>query len=234
MIILINVWFLRSPGVSLFVYRITPYIFPYTYYPLSLLLRMLDVKFTGLYFILGILIAGGVTNGDTRLKSAELFNPNSGVICPVADLPEVTWSFTSCNGLQCGNADQSQSRYVKMIDCAYIVSPRKIKPFFFNRTLFVCRSRLCTRFEPNGTFSPTAVRLIHQRAAHICWPQPSGEVLLMGGFFSKTTTEMVAADGSSSTADFNLAHDTEWVKGNKVLNPIALVANSLFGIVWNL
>ena len=124
MIILINVWFLRSPGVSLFVYRITPYIFPYTYYPLSLLLRMLDVKFTGLYFILGILIAGGVTNGDTRLKSAELFNPNSGVICPVADLPEITYSFTSCNGLQCGGW---QSRYGLCKFC----SPKKINPPFF-------------------------------------------------------------------------------------------------------
>jgi len=127
----------------------------------------------------GVLIAGGVTGLDssTGLKSAELFNPNTGETCPVGDLPKITYHFSSCNGLQCGGAATSY--------------------------------RSCTRFEPNGTFSQTSVYLNKDRSAYVCWPFPSGEVLLMGGYFSKTTTELVAADGSSSTPNFTLAHDTD-------------------------
>ena len=59
----------------------------------------------------GILIAGGVTGLDssTRLKSAELFNPNTGETCSVGDLPKITLHFSSCNNLKCGGAE---SRYV--------------------------------------------------------------------------------------------------------------------------
>ena len=71
---------------------------------------MLNVRMSGLYFIIGILIAGGVATGSTTyLKSAELFNPNTGETCSVGDLPKITLHFSSCNNLKCGGAE---SRYV--------------------------------------------------------------------------------------------------------------------------
>jgi len=68
--------------------------------------------------------------------------------------------------------------------------------------------RSCDKFEANGTFSPTAVTLLQKRRDHLCWGLPSGEVLLMGGHYSYTTTERVSSDGSSSSADFTLPYST--------------------------
>jgi len=68
--------------------------------------------------------------------------------------------------------------------------------------------RSCVKFEADGTFSPTAVTLLQKRRDHLCWGLPSGEVLLMGGDYSGTTTERVSSDGSSSSADFTLPYST--------------------------
>ena len=68
--------------------------------------------------------------------------------------------------------------------------------------------RSCLQFEANGTFSYSAVTLLQKRWYHLCWPLPTGEVLLMGGEYSANTTERVSANVSSSSADFNLAYDT--------------------------
>ena len=38
---------------------------------------------------------------------------------------------------------------------------------------------------------------------------PAGEVLLLGGLHSSTSTERVSADGSSSSTDFTLPYETE-------------------------
>ena len=69
-------------------------------------------------------------------------------------------------------------------------------------------SQSCVKFESNGTFTPLPVSLTEERDAHLCWSLPSGEVLLLGGFRSPTTTERVSTDGSSSSADFTLPYDT--------------------------
>ena len=66
----------------------------------------------------------------------------------------------------------------------------------------------CVRYG-NGTFTPLPVRLGQKRDGHMCWGLPSGEVILMGGDNSKTTTERVSADGSSSSPDFNLQYETQ-------------------------
>ena len=66
--------------------------------------------------------------------------------------------------------------------------------------------RSCVKFEANGTFTPLTVSLVEERNYHLCWGLPSGEVLLLGGQMSMTTTERVSADGSSSSADFPLEY----------------------------
>ena len=68
--------------------------------------------------------------------------------------------------------------------------------------------RSCVKFGGNGTFTPLPVSLVEERISHLCWSLPSGEVLLLGGWSSPTTTERVSADGSSSSADFTLPYDT--------------------------
>ena len=68
--------------------------------------------------------------------------------------------------------------------------------------------RSCVKFQGNGTFTPLPVRLVEERVGHLCWGLPSGEVLLLGGYGSPTTTERVHTDGSSSSADFTLPYDT--------------------------
>ena len=66
-------------------------------------------------------------------------------------------------------------------------------------------SRSCAKFESNGTFTPLPVSLVEDRAQHLCWSLPSGEVLLLGGSNSDSSTERVSADGSSSSEDFKLS-----------------------------
>ena len=67
----------------------------------------------------------------------------------------------------------------------------------------------CVRFQGNGTFSQVPVLLVEERAAHLCWGLPTGDVILFGGRYSKRTTERVSSTGLSSSPDFNLPYDTK-------------------------
>ena len=66
----------------------------------------------------------------------------------------------------------------------------------------------CVKFESKGAFTKLPVSLVEQRYIHLCWSLPSGEVLLLGGYGSPTTTERVSTDGSSSSVNFTLPYDT--------------------------
>ena len=76
----------------------------------------------------------------------------------------------------------------------------------------------CFRFDGEGTFTTTSVTLTKTRQHHLCWALPSGEVLLLGGYHSKSLTERVSADGSSSMVDFNLPYDVEYVLNLMISN----------------
>ena len=65
--------------------------------------------------------------------------------------------------------------------------------------------RSCSRFD-GRTFQTTSVTLKQDRRYHLCWPLRSGQVLLLGGIDSQSTTERLTADGTSSTADFDLPY----------------------------
>ena len=67
----------------------------------------------------------------------------------------------------------------------------------------------CLRLNPlTGSFSATSVELEHRREQHLCWEQEEGAVLLLGGRISRSSTERVTSDASSSSPSFSLIYDT--------------------------
>ena len=64
--------------------------------------------------------------------------------------------------------------------------------------------RSCLKFGPLG-FVKATVSLKQQRSWHLCWNVPEG-VLLLGGSYSPSTTELVLRDGSTSVSKFDLSH----------------------------
>ena len=83
---------------------------------------------------------------------------------------------------------------------------------------FNSEGKSCSWFDGVGTFTALPVSLKEERAQHLCWLLPSGEVLLLGGGHSTTTTERLSADGTSSTADFDLPYDIKFVLILKINN----------------
>ena len=55
--------------------------------------------------ISGILIVGGKSSGSSYLRSAEVFNPDTGLTCSVGDMPEPRFYASLCHGLVCGGWD---------------------------------------------------------------------------------------------------------------------------------
>ena len=64
----------------------------------------------------------------------------------------------------------------------------------------------CEKFDGVSSFTSLPVRLAKSRLHHLCWGLKSGDVLLLGGWYSEKTTERVSADGSSSKLDFKLPY----------------------------
>ena len=62
----------------------------------------------------------------------------------------------------------------------------------------------CLKFDGEN-FTTTEVTLANERSHHICW-SVGDDVLLLGGFKSPDTTEIVEADGFSSSPSFNLVY----------------------------
>ena len=57
--------------------------------------------------ISGILIVGGLLAGSSYLRSAEVFNPDTGLTCSVGDMPEPRIRPSMCHGLVCGGWDDN-------------------------------------------------------------------------------------------------------------------------------
>ena len=51
--------------------------------------------------------------------------------------------------------------------------------------------------------------LLYPRYAHTSWVRPDGAVILIGGDFSRTTTEVLNSDGGSSRS-FDLLHESSY------------------------
>ena len=77
--------------------------------------------------------------------------------------------------------------------------------------MFNEQNKTCSYFEADSlTFSALPLTLIESRVQHLCWQLRSGDILLLGGWYSGTTTERLGFNGSSSTADFDLAYNVRY------------------------
>ena len=133
------------------------------------------------YLISGFLIVGGYRSQN--LGSAEIFNPAIDQSCPVGDLIKARHAHTLCNRMVCGGFSDDTSKS-------------------------------CELFDPSSTFKSLPVTLLQRRSYSLCWGLTNGDVLLLGGiewneninfWESLETTERVSADGSASSAAFNLS-----------------------------
>lgn len=132
---------------------------------------------------LNVIIAGFLITGGSPIATAgnsvEVYNPHSGSHCKLPDLPDKRFYHSYCGHLLCGGEYSSSTL------------------------------QSCLLFNPTtGQFTTTSVTLRQWRWSHLCWGGEDGDVLLMGGWYSKNTTELVSADGSTSSNSFTLKYDT--------------------------
>merc|ERR1712131_279747 len=66
----------------------------------------------------------------------------------------------------------------------------------------------CIKFE-DGSWTTLTDNLVEQRFAQSSWVSPDGDILLIGGDLSPTTTEIVYQNGTSIRS-FDLKYDTRW------------------------
>ena len=116
----------------------------------------------------------------TDLNFAEIFNPVTRRTCSVGNLKQTRSSPSMCNNMVCGG---------------------------WTRRTGGLKS--CEKFDGISSFTSLPVRLVERRYRHLCWGLKSGDVLLLGGSSSETTTERVSADGSSSKLDFKVPYEIE-------------------------
>lgn len=131
-------------------------------------------------------IAGFIISGGSsgsRLRSAEVFNPVTGHSYPVGDLLHPRSHAPMCNNMICGGSDSHDV------------------------------SRSCEMFDGSSSFTRLPVTLLKRRFDHLCWGLKTGEIILFGGKHSKKTTERISADGSSSSLNFTLPHNTRHACG---------------------
>ena len=67
--------------------------------------------------------------------------------------------------------------------------------------------RNCIKFEA-GPWTTLTDNLVERREDHSSWVSPDGDILLIGGDYSLTTTEIVYQNGTSIRS-FDLKHRTE-------------------------
>ena len=122
-----------------------------------------------------------ISGGDpySSLNKVELYNPATGNSCRVQDLQQRRDSHSSCGGLLCGSW-WSTSTY-----------------------------QSCERITGTEVSPLPSLTLTEKRAVHLCWKLPGDKILLLGGYYSPTTTEIIS--GTSSFASFQLAYNTRQV-----------------------
>ena len=120
-----------------------------------------------------------ITGGSYQPEKVEVYNPMSQSSCALADLPDRRYGHSLCGGLLCGGYGTSHI------------------------------GRSCLVWDANTrTFTTGREVLVEWRRDHLCWAAAGG-VLLLGGDWSPTTSELVASDGTTSTASFSLQYPAE-------------------------
>ena len=139
-----------------------------------------------------VIITGGEGLSESGVSlsesgfTVEVFNPHTNHSCRLPDLPgEVgRYQHTLCRDLLCGGAGYELSAHSST-------------------------ARSCLKLNLfSGVFTPTSVSLVENRTNHLCWDVEGegGPNLLIGGWSSQQSTELVSPDGSSSSANFDLQY----------------------------
>ena len=127
------------------------------------------------------MIAGGKdSRGIVILYASEEYDPVLNQTLPVGRTREKRMGSSFCNKFLCGGHETAEA-----------ATPE----------------RSCEKFYGKN-FELLPVSLLEPRKFHLCWGLKSGEVILLGGEGSSTTSEVVSADGTSSSLSFGLIAQT--------------------------
>jgi len=82
----------------------------------------------------------------------------------------------------------------------------------------LCKDKSCLKMSSRGSFSPVPVSLLQSREAHLCWSLPGGggDVMLLGGYNSPNTTEVISSNFNSTKPSWNLKYKTDDACGVEV------------------
>ena len=141
--------------------------------------------------IAALIMTGGRNNG-ADLNSVEVYVPSTNTFCSLPPLPVTTYEHTQdglllCGGDQCPPAPAAGR-------CGHKAAP--------------VPSEMChTYFPVSGLWIETHP-LHERRSGHSSWQREDGTVLLMGGWYSPNTTEIVSDSSAVSTPGFSLKYYT--------------------------
>ena len=122
-----------------------------------------------------------VTGGTHGARSAELLHGNGSYWCSLPDLPEVRYGHTQTGLEACGSFRAKTKTKTKT-------------------------KTTCVKLS-GGTWSPSH-QLVEKRADHSIWTSPAG-TLIIGGHYSKKTTEVLDTATGNSNASFPLKYETK-------------------------
>ena len=121
-----------------------------------------------------------MTGGTHTETSAELISTNGSSICELPTMSKLKYSHTQSGLTACGGRRQEAAE--------------------------IDTRRNCIKFEA-GSWTTLTDNLVEERYGHSSWITSNGDILLMGGYSSPTTTEIVYQNGTSIRS-FDLKYDT--------------------------
>ena len=129
-------------------------------------------------------MSGGYGEKYEKLKSVELFIPETGKTCSFPDLPVVRNDHT-----------------MNMVGDALVVCGGR-DVLFIDEKSFTIKS--CVHLSPPSSSVWTSYATTRkERSFHTAWVSPSGELLLVGGVYSAEDAEIVNA-GTSTGREIRL------------------------------
>ena len=140
-----------------------------------------------------------------RQLTIEVFNPTTGSSCDYGEESNGRQGHTMCNNMVCGGERWGAPR-----------------------------ATTCRKHNGDSSFPLLPLTTVEERSWHLCWGLQSGEVLLLGGGRDQTqdTTELISADGSSSSASFNLDYKVWQVETPTTMCNMVQSVTSGLPVAW--
>ena len=138
------------------------------------------------FFSIVLLITGGYKR--VPLSSVEIFDPNNV-------------------SLSCSLPNMTVDRYYPASVGLVVCGGKNINP---DGGWGDDAGTTCETLDTDTGLWNISHTLKEKRGGHVMWRTPSGKIMLMGGWDSENTTEVLKDDGSSEYG-FNLKHRTKYV-----------------------